>query len=364
MSSLKASRSVTGWRRWRDKIVTEARRSDRIALWGLSILAVTLTIAGLILPGLVPQMAMLVPIFLSSMWLGPRHIPWFIVGCLSGACLLLAVSPTIEVRTVVRVVVTFGIGLLVMLSALRRSRLGVSTPRSESMFVDLRDQIVAHGKIPDLGRGWSIESAWRSAEGTAFAGDFVVAAADDDTCDIVLVDVSGKGIDAGTRALLLSGAFGGVLSAVPHERFLNEANSYLLRQGWDEGFASAIHLHFERRTGAFEVRKAGHPPAIWLQAGSGGWETMDSDGPVLGLLEESEHEVICGTLAPGDALMLYTDGVVETAGRDIGSGIDWLAGQGIRLFQNGFAGGARRVIDSMQSADDDRALVIVHRQTA
>lgn len=362
MSSLKASRSLTGWRRLIDKLVTEARRSDRVALWGLSAFAMALVVGGLVMPGLVPQMAMLVPIFLSSLWLGPRTTPWFVIGCLAGACLLLAASPEIGPRTVVRVVATFGIGLIILTSALRRSRLGVSSPRSESMFVDLRDRITSHGSIPDLGPGWGIESVWRSAEGTAFAGDFVVAGADDETCDIVVVDVSGKGVDAGSRALLLSGAFGGVLSAVSHERFLQEANTYLLRQGWAEGFASAIHLHFERRTGRFEVRKAGHPPAIWLRAGSGAWHILDSEGPVLGLLDDGEYQVICGRLEHGDAIMLYTDGVVETSGRDIGSGIDWLAGQGTRLFQTGFAGGAERVIDSLQSSDDDRALVIVHRQ--
>ncbi|RYE80828.1 MAG: serine/threonine-protein phosphatase [Myxococcales bacterium] len=361
MSALKVSRSLTGWRRWRDKLVNEARRSDRIALGGLAAFATVLLVAGLVWPGTVPQVAMLLPIFLASMWVGPRSVPWFVIACLAGSCLLLAAQEEVTGRTVVRVIVTFALSAIIMVSALQRSRLGVSAPRSESMFVDLRDRITSHGTIPELGSGWGIESVWRSAEGTAFAGDFVVAASDPDTCDIVVVDVSGKGIDAGTRALLLSGAFGGILSAVRHEDFLAEANRYLLRQDWVEGFATAIHLHLNRHTGDFELRKAGHPPAVWLRAGSGGWRTMDSDGPILGLLDDGHHEALTGTLAHGDALMLYTDGVVETVGRDIGSGIDWLAGQGIRLFQTGFEGGARRVIDSLQNTDDDRALVIVHR---
>ena len=54
--------------------------------------------------------------------------------------------------------------------------------------------------------------------------------------------MSGKGVDAGTRALLLSGAFGGLLGALPSEEFLAASNDYLLRQGWDEGFATAVHV--------------------------------------------------------------------------------------------------------------------------
>ena len=62
---------------------------------------------------------------------------------------------------------------------------------------------------------------------------------------MVVVDVSGKGEGAGTRALLLSGAFGGLLGALPPGEFLPAANDYLLRQDWDEGFATAVHLSLD-----------------------------------------------------------------------------------------------------------------------
>jgi serine phosphatase RsbU (regulator of sigma subunit) len=89
---------------------------------------------------------------------------------------------------------------------------------------------------------------------------------------------------------------------------------------------------------------------------------LDSDGPVLGVLETPTFEVVSGTLARGDALMLYTDGLVETTRRDIGSGIDRLAGRGQRLVQTGFENAARRVVDELEPGDDDCALVVVHRR--
>ena len=363
MSALKATRRLKGWRRWWDQLQVEARRSDIVAFVALTSLAVGLVVVGLIFQGLIPHIAMLLPMFFASMWLNPRRLPWFVIGCLVGACVLLSAEDSITIRTVVRVIVTFTIGLVILTSALRRSRLGVSGNRSESMFVDLRDRITSQGLIPDLGPQWLVESVWRSAGGTAFAGDFVVASHDraGEVFDLVVVDVSGKGVDAGSRALLLSGAFAGILSAVPTDRFLSEANRYLLRQNWDEGFATAIHLHLDRTIGVFQLRKAGHPPAIWLRAGSGTSKTLESDGPILGLMEDADFETVEGLLEHGDALMLYTDGMVETVSRDIGSGIDWLAGHGVRLFQDGFEGGAQTVIDKLQVSDDDRALVIVHR---
>ena len=87
--------------------------------------------------------------------------------------------------------------------------------------------------------------------------------------ELALVDVSGKGVDAGTRALMLSGALGGLLGAVPPQRFLESANEYLLRQEWGEGFATALHLTVELATGRYRLSTAGHPPAVHYVGGTG-----------------------------------------------------------------------------------------------
>lgn len=340
------------------------QHSDRPALVLLLAMTVVLTFFAIRRSDLVPFSALLMPLFLASLWLGPRLLPWFVVLTVVAMLVILAVKPDASgLKNLVRVVVIIVIGLLVLVTSYQRSRLGVSGPRSESMFVDLRDRITRQGQMPRLPEGWYVESVTRSAGGTSFAGDFVIASHEDraGTVDMVVVDVSGKGVDAGTRSMLLAGAFGGLISAVPPDRFLPSANEYLLRQDWDEGFATAIHLHLDVTTGAFELRKAGHPPAVWLRAGSGTWSVLDSDGPVLGLLRDAIFECVTGTLQRGDALMLYTDGLVETTDRDIGSGIDKLAGRGQRLYQTGFTGGARWIVDQLSGSDDDRALLLVHR---
>jgi serine phosphatase RsbU (regulator of sigma subunit) len=174
--------------------------------------------------------------------------------------------------------------------------------------------------------------------------------------------VSGKGLDAGTRALLLSGAFGGLIGSVPPERFLPAANQYLLRQEWGEGFATAVYLVLNLSSGAFEVRTAGHPPAAQLHAGSGRWVVQPSAGPILGVLQQAEFSVATGCLQPGDALLLYTDGLVETPQRDLTLGIDKLLGEAERLATRGFDRGATRLVDRIASQHDDRALLLLHRR--
>ena len=337
--------------------------SDRPVLVFLVLLSTAITLAGIVYSDFVPFTTLLLPMFIGSLWLGPRSLPWFVVFVSACVCVLLLDQPVVSLRSIARAAVTFAIALLIMFTSFRRSRLGVSGPRGESMFVDLRDRISKQGDLPKLPREWLVESVAKSAGGTSFAGDFIVARrTSEEFLELVVVDVSGKGVEAGSRALFLSGAFNGIVSALPGREFLPAANDYLNGQEWGEGFATAIHLHLDLRTGEFELRKAGHPPAVWLHAGSGRWSVLNSDGPILGLLDDAEFECIYGRLAYGDGLLLFTDGLVETAKRDIALGIDRLAGLGERLLQKGFDGGARLLIDSMEQTNDDRALVVVHRR--
>ncbi|MBD8868910.1 serine/threonine-protein phosphatase [Nocardioides sp. MJB4] len=307
------------------------------------------------------------PMVLGSLLLGPRHLPWFVVFVLAGLMLALVGTSDgreLTARLVIAVVIVFLLGLIIMIASFRRSRLGVAGVQGESMLVDLRDRIQSQGMLPPLPANWYAESALRSAGGSPFAGDFVVASRPGwgRRLDLVVVDVSGKGEDAGTRALLLSGAFSGLLGALEPEEFLPAANTYLLRQNWEEGFATAIHITVDLETGDFTLRTAGHPPGVQLLAGSGRWLVHESEGPVLGLYDGAEFVASCGRMGSGDAMLLYTDGLVETPARDIGLGIDRLVGTAERLLHDRMEQGARRLIDRLGSRNDDRALLLLHRR--
>ncbi len=69
-----------------------------------------------------------------------------------------------------------------------------------------------------------------------------------------------------------------------------------------------------------------------------------------------------GVLRPGDALLLYTDGLVEAPGRDIDAGIDRLLGEADRLVTSGFRQGAAELVRGMRTGHaDDCALVLIWR---
>ena len=289
----------------------------------------------------------------------------YVVVSGSVAYILYAADRDNTPRPIGAAVVVAATAAIVLLFARSRGRLGVQGTRGDSMLVDLRDRLRAQGEMPALPEGWSAEVVLRSAGGASFSGDFLVATRSDDgtTLEVALVDVSGKGVAAGTRALLLSGAFGGLLGSAAPEEFLTAANRYLIRQQWEEGFATVAHVVLDLTTGDYVVSVAGHPPAVQFAAGSGRWRVSEaSEGPLLGIFPDAKFVAERGRLDRGDALLMFTDGLIETPGQDMSVGIDKLLGEAERLVTRGFRHGARKLIDRVAAAhNDDRAVVLIWR---
>lgn len=328
-------------------------------------LAVVMSVLIDLWPSAMPWMAFVPLVVLAGLFLPPRWLTFVLVVIgglfVHGGWRLGKDKPTFVGAFIVIVVVA---AMMTWLSV-SRARLGVHGTLGESMLVDLRDRLRAHGELPTLPEPWHAEVALESAHGESFSGDFVVATRSNtgERLEVALVDVSGKGVDAGTRALLLSGAFGGLLGAMDPTDFLGAANSYLLRQDWGEGFATAIHVALELDTGRFCLGSAGHPPAVQFSAGSGRWQVLDEDGgPLLGVLHGATFRPSYGQLQRGDALLLYTDGVVETRTRDLKAGIDRMLGAAESVVPQSFTGGASRICAAPLAGDtDDRAVILIWR---
>ncbi|WP_418058160.1 PP2C family protein-serine/threonine phosphatase [Pimelobacter simplex] len=322
-------------------------------------------VAGIALrPDDVPINLIFLPLVLGILFLSNRVLPWFAGYVLVALGCAAVLQDEYTARIVAALAVMAGVAVLVIFLSLRRGQIGVGPIRGQSMLVDLRDRILAQGEIPTLPADWLVESALSSAGGSPFAGDFVVATGGEHgrRIELVVVDVSGKGEAAGTRALQLSGAMGGLVAALPPGRFLPAANDYLLQRAWEEGFATAVHVSVDLDTGEYELRSAGHPPAVQRHAGSGRWQLLPAEGPVLGIVEDVDYACFRGRLDAGDSLLLYTDGMVEEPRRDIELGIDHMMGAAESLLRHSWDGLADRLVAAVGSPDDDRALLVVHRR--
>jgi serine phosphatase RsbU (regulator of sigma subunit) len=84
---------------------------------------------------------------------------------------------------------------------------------------------------------------------------------------------------------------------------------------------------------------------------------------LLGIFPDAKFVAERGRLERGDALLMFTDGLIESPGQDIAVGIDKLLGEAERLVTHGFRHGARKLIDRVAAAhNDDRAVVLIWRE--
>jgi len=241
-------------------------------LVGLSLFALAVLL--FLEPTVAPTETQVLPLILGGLLLGRRAFQWLsAVVALGLAAEVVVIGLGLDGVRPGALVVTAVTGLIAHEFARSREETGLSGASGEGLLVELRQRLEQQGQLPVLPPMWRAEAVLRPAGGGPFAGDFVVSGLTDGgrTLELALVDVSGKGVAAGTRALLMSGALGGLLGAVPHDQFLPAANSYLNCQDWEEGFATAVHLILDLVAGEFAVESAGHPqrPSSTPAAGDG-----------------------------------------------------------------------------------------------
>lgn len=144
----------------------------------------------------------------------------------------------------------------------------------------------------------------------------------DHVAGVFVCDVMGHGV----RAALVTAIVRGLVAelkpvAMEPGRLLTEINRVLaevLRETDSTIFATAFYLVVDASRGSLRYACAGHPRPYHLRRGAGEVTSLafaaGGSGPVLGLFADSEYQTTEATVAAGDALMLYTDGVYEVAG--------------------------------------------------
>ncbi|HVR73183.1 MAG TPA: SpoIIE family protein phosphatase [Planctomycetota bacterium] len=141
---------------------------------------------------------------------------------------------------------------------------------------------------------------------------------EDGRVNLVVGDVSGKGVPAAILSAMLDGLCYG-LGAQPTEmpdlgKVACELNRYLVSKSGLQKFVSAVCLTV-RRSGQLSYVNAGHPPPLCISHG-GSIEALRTGGMILGVFEEAEYKTGEVSLHPGDVLLLFSDGITEARARD------------------------------------------------
>jgi sigma-B regulation protein RsbU (phosphoserine phosphatase) len=129
---------------------------------------------------------------------------------------------------------------------------------------------------------------------------------------VAVGDVSGKGIPAAlfmavTTTLLRTMA----QQFCAPEEIIRRVNDVLALQNPRGMFVTLICLVVDPATGTVTCANAGHPPPVLLRPGAAPTPTLASTGTLIGILPGAEVGCESIVLQPGDALVVYTDGVTE-----------------------------------------------------
>jgi GAF domain-containing protein len=165
--------------------------------------------------------------------------------------------------------------------------------------------------------GWDVASMYRSAgEVTEVGGDFYDAFRVDGGWLLAIGDVVGRGAGAASLTALARYTLRTAATLTNDaEQSLRQLHQAFVEHGKHELCSVALALLPDSGSDptAALVLSAGHPLPLYL-GGGGTMREVGSTGPLLGVSEAPSWPVESVELAPGDQLILYTDGVPEAKG--------------------------------------------------
>ncbi|MFZ4894220.1 PP2C family protein-serine/threonine phosphatase [Plantibacter sp. Mn2098] len=187
-------------------------------------------------------------------------------------------------------------------------------------------------------------------------GDFHTWTATDDGFEFTVADVMGKGTAGAILATDVRAAF---LARVGGDvgRTVTEVNAQVAQDLATTGsFATLVHARVDR-AGRLDYADAGHGLTIIVRT-DGGVERLDSTGLPIGILDDGVWTTLQTEIAPGETLVVCTDGVLDLFDGTLDS-LDGVA----RLVTAG--GGPAAIVerlvalsDTQQRSDDLTAVVI------
>ena len=149
---------------------------------------------------------------------------------------------------------------------------------------------------------------------SSVAGDyFDFVDAGEQSFGVVVADVSGHGVGAALVASMLKVA---IAMEAAHVRepalLLGKLNDFFCGK-LERQFITAVVAFIDVASGRVVAAAAGHPPPLVRRA-SGAVEELATSGFVLGRMRTAAFHDAAATLAHGDAVVFYTDGVIEAQG--------------------------------------------------
>jgi serine phosphatase RsbU (regulator of sigma subunit) len=161
--------------------------------------------------------------------------------------------------------------------------------------------------------GFGLAASSRPAQ--QVGGDFYdVIPLSDGRVGLVMADVSDKGMAAAlymalTRSLIHAEAR---RSSSPREVLLS-VHRLLLEMSQADMFVTVFYGVLDPAQGTLRYARAGHDQPLLFSPGDGGCRFLAAEGMLLGMWEQVRLEEADVHLRPGDALLLYSDGITDAS---------------------------------------------------
>jgi sigma-B regulation protein RsbU (phosphoserine phosphatase) len=178
---------------------------------------------------------------------------------------------------------------------------------------EIQTSILPHD-LPSTGR---VRIAARYEPLAAVAGDFYdVVPMDDGAVAVIVADVSGHGIPAALIASMVKVAFAAGLRETQDPAELLERMNLTLCGLFDRSYVTAACALVRPDERVVNYAAAGHPPPLLVPGGDSTVLRLEERGLFLGVMPSAEYTTATVTVAGGARLIVYSDGLTETPGRN------------------------------------------------
>jgi sigma-B regulation protein RsbU (phosphoserine phosphatase) len=145
--------------------------------------------------------------------------------------------------------------------------------------------------------------------------DYLDVGGDSQRMGITVGDAASKGISAAAEAMYISGALRMACNfEIKIYPLMKRMNQLVNKIFADDKFASLFYGEISNdKSGLFLYANAGHNPPLFIKKDSDHIIKLDSTGPVLGPAPNANYTVENINFAPGDVLLIFSDGVTESA---------------------------------------------------
>jgi len=215
--------------------------------------------------------------------------------------------------------------------------------------------------------GWEFAATWQPAR--EVSGDFYdFIPVPGHQWGLFIADVADKGVPAALFMAMARGLLWASRADIGSPaQALAQTNRHLEANAAPGMFITACYAILDPATGIVTYANAGHNPPLWVHA-DGTLTALARGDIALGVLPDSTYREHRFALAPGDVLVMYTDGVtdaMDAAGEQFG--LERLKALVVGASDRGAAALTRHIVRTVQEFSatalpfDDLTLVVVSR---